>query len=462
MKKLLEVSFVNAEGSAKEGSVMASAIVESGSQHAEEGAAKLGRASLASLVGTTVEWYDFYLYVFCSALVFPKVFFSASDPATAYLGSIGTFVIAFVARPIGAFAFGHFGDTRGRKVALVVTLIAMGVITFLIGLVPSYDAWGYWSVVALIILRLLQGIFFGGEWGGAVLMTIENAPPRRRGWYGAFSQIGNPLGFFVASGVMQAIVLATSLEDFLRWGWRIAFFSSALLVFIGLWVRLQVTETRDFQNMNARKTIREALPIKLLFSHYWKPMLLCLLLQSGLIFGSYILIAYGANYSQRVLGLPANWTFIAGLVAAGLTIPALMLLASLSDRIGRKPIYLFGLLAYVVVPFPFYWLLETKTLFGVILANTIVWALAQAGTTAVQSSFLAELFPTEVRYSAISVSYQLSTAVLGIPVSFIPILVMGYFGSIYAVATVSSIGGLIGLLALWPLPETYSKRISEA
>jgi MFS family permease len=419
------------------------------------------RAAFASLIGTTIEWYDFYLFVFCSALVFSKVFFAATDPVSGYIGSVGTLVAAFLSRPLGALAFGHFGDTKGRKIALVVTLVGMGIVTCAIGLVPGYASWGYWSVATLIGLRLLQGIFFGGEWGGAVLLTIENSPPQQRGWYGVFSQVGNPLGFFLASGVMQLIVVSTSLDDFLRWGWRIAFFASALLVLVGLYVRLVIAETRDFQNLNKRKTIREALPIKLLLLRHWRTLLLCLILQSGLLFGSYMLIVYGANYSQRVLGMPANWNFIAGLVAASLSILALLVLARLSDRIGRKPIYMFGLLMYVIVPFPFYWLLEMKTLAGVIVANSLVWTLAQAGTTAVQSSFLAELFPTEVRYSAISISYQLSTVVIGIPVSFLPVWVMSQFGTIYAVAAFASIGGLLGLVALLPLPETYKKQIAE-
>ena len=420
------------------------------------------RAAFASLIGTTIEWYDFYLFVFCSALVFPKIFFAGTDPVSGYIGSVGTLVAAFVSRPLGGILFGHFGDTKGRKIALVVTLIGMGIVTCAIGLIPGYASWGYWSVAALVGLRLLQGIFFGGEWGGAVLMTVENSPARQRGWYGVFSQVGNPLGFFLASAVMQSIVVTTSLDDFLRWGWRLAFLASALLVFVGLYVRLMVTETRDFENLNKRKTLREALPIKSLVARHWRSLLLCVVLQSGLLFGSYILIVYGANYSQRVLGLPANWNFISGLVAATANIVALLVMARLSDRIGRKPIYMFGLLMYAIVPFPFFWLLEMKTLAAVILANTLVWMLAQAGTTAVQSSFLAELFPTEIRYSAISVSYQLSTVVIGIPVSFLPVWVMNQFGSIYAVAAAAAIGGLLGLIALIPLPETYQKQIAES
>jgi MHS family shikimate/dehydroshikimate transporter-like MFS transporter len=416
------------------------------------------RAAFASLIGTTIEWYDFYLFVFCSALVFSKIFFAGTDPVSGYIGSVGTLVAAFVSRPLGGILFGHFGDTRGRKIALIVTLIGMGVVTCAIGLIPGYASWGYWSVAALVGLRLLQGIFFGGEWGGAVLMTVENSPARQRGWYGVFSQVGNPLGFFLASGMMQSIVLLTSLDDLLRWGWRWAFFASALLVFIGLYVRLMVTETRDFRNLEKNKTRRDKIPLVQLVAQYWRPLLLCMILQAGLLFGSYILIVYGANYTQRVLGLPANWNFIAGLVAAVANIVALLVMAGLSDRIGRKPIYMFGLLMYVLVPFPFFWLLGMKTLTGVILANTLVWMLAQAGTTAVQSSFLAELFPTEVRYSGISISYQLSTVVIGIPVSFLPVWVMSHFGSIYAVAAAASVGGLLGLLALIPLPETYRRQ----
>ncbi len=424
---------------------------------------RLSAAAFASLVGTTVEWYDFYLYVFCSALVFPKIFFPASDPVTAYVGSMGTLVVAFLARPIGALAFGHFGDTRGRKVALVVTLLAMGMVTFLIGLVPGYSSWGYWSVLALVFLRLLQGIFFGGEWGGAVLMTIENAPPRRRGWYGVFSQVGNPLGFFAASGVLQLIVVSTSPEAFLAWGWRIAFFASALLVLVGLWVRLRVTETRDFTNLARRATVREAFPLGLLFTRHLRPIVLCLLLQSGLTFGSYVLITYGAGYTQRVLGLPASWLFIAGMVAAAVNIPALLTLAWLSDRIGRKPIYAFRSVRLCLA--------AVRVLLASRLQN------ARRGDPREHAG----LVPWSGRDDRRAIELPRRTVSHRGPLQrHLRVLSVGQrgdrhsgelhsgihheskFGTIYAVAAFGALGGVIGLLALIGLPETFRNQSTES
>jgi MFS family permease len=416
----------------------------------------VARAAWASLIGTAVEWYDFYLFVFCSALVFPRVFFPASDPTTALLASTGTLVIGFIARPLGAIIFGHYGDTRGRKVALVVTIIGMGLCTFLIGLVPGYSTAGVYGAALLIFLRLFQGVAFGGEWGGAVLMAVENSGAERRGWYGVFSQVGNPIGFFAASGIMQLTVAATSEKDFLQWGWRVGFLASLVLVAVGLYIRLSVGETRDFKIANTRKSLSDAMPLKELFREHWRRLVLCLLAQSGLIFGSYMLITYGQGYAQRVIGIPASWLFTAGMISAGINIVALLLLSRLSDRIGRKPVYAFGLLMYVLVAVPFYFLLGLNVLWAVIMANALVW-IAQAGTTAVQSSYLSELFPVEVRYSGISISYQLSTVVIGIPVSFAPVLLMSHFGSIYVVAGFSAIGGLIGLIALLSLPETRFK-----
>lgn len=413
----------------------------------------VARAAWASLVGTAIEWYDFYLFVFCSALVFPRVFFPTSDPTTALLASTGTLVIGFVARPLGAMIFGHYGDTRGRKVALVITIVGMGLCTFLIGLVPGYSTVGVVGAELIIFLRLCQGIAFGGEWGGAVLMAVENSGAERRGWYGVFSQVGNPIGFFAAAGIMRLTVAATSEQDFLQWGWRVGFLVSIILVAVGFYIRLTIGETRDFKIANARHSLADALPIKELFLQHWQRLLLCLLLQSGLIFGSYVLITYGQGYAQRVIGTPASWLFTAGMVSAGINIVLLLLLSRLSDRIGRKAVYAFGLLMYVLVAAPFYYLLSLNVLWAVIAANALVW-IAQAGTTAVQSSYLSELFPVQIRYSGISISYQLSTVVIGIPVSFAPVLLMSHFGSIYVVAAFSAVGGLVGLIALLLLPET--------
>ena len=418
------------------------------------------RVALASLIGTAIEWYDFFLFGICAALVFPKVFFPAEEPTTALLASFATFGVAFLARPLGAVVFGHFGDTVGRKAALVTTLLLMGIATFLIGLVPSFETAGLWGPAILVMLRICQGLAIGGEWGGAALMAIEHSPKGKRGLFGVFSQIGNPIGFFLSNAVLQVVIFATSEQAFLEWGWRIGFLMSGLLVVFGLYVRLNVTESVVFLKAQEKPTTRKSMPLTALFRDHWRVLALTVLLQAAFSFGAYALISYYGAYTKQVLGLPSSWVLTSGMIGAVVSIPAYFAFARLSDRIGRKTVYVIGLLGWLVIAFPFYWLINTQTFIGMVTASVLAWAIGHAGTYAVQSSYLSEAFPTEIRYTGVSVSYQLASVLWSAPSSFIAVWLFAGTGTIYAVSAFVAVGALLSLLSLLALKETYRSDLS--
>lgn len=418
------------------------------------------RVALASLIGTAIEWYDFFLFGICAALVFPKVFFPAEEPTTALLASFATFGVAFLARPLGAVVFGHFGDTVGRKAALVTTLLLMGIATFLIGLVPSFETAGLWGPAILVMLRICQGLAIGGEWGGAALMAIEHSPKGKRGLFGVFSQIGNPIGFFLSNAVLQVVIFATSEQAFLEWGWRIGFLMSGLLVVFGLYVRLNVTESAVFLKAQEKPTTRKSMPLTALFRDHWRVLALTVLLQAAFSFGAYALISYYGAYTKQVLGLPSSWVLTSGMIGAVVSIPAYFAFARLSDRVGRKTVYVIGLLGWLVIAFPFYWLINTQTFIGMVTASVLAWAIGHAGTYAVQSSYLSEAFPTEIRYTGVSVSYQLASVLWSAPSSFIAVWLFAGTGTIYAVSAFVAVGALLSLLSLLALKETYRSDLS--
>lgn len=421
------------------------------------------RVAFASLIGTAVEWYDFFLFGICAALVFPKIFFPSEDPATALLASFATFGVAFLARPLGAVFFGHMGDTVGRKSALVTTLLLMGIATCLIGLVPTYESIGAWGAAALVVLRLCQGFAIGGEWGGAALMAIEHSPEGKRGFYGVFSQIGNPIGFFLCNAVLQVVIWATSEEAFLQWGWRIGFLMSAVLVIIGLYVRLNITDAAIFTEAKARQEPARAkpVPIKVLFRDHWGILIRTVCLQAAFSVGSYALISFYGAYTQRTLGLPSSWVLISGMVGAVVTIPFYFYFAKLSDRVGRRAVYVLGISAWLLIAFPFYWLINTGTLWGVVAASSLALALGHAGTYAVQSSYLSECFPTEIRYTGVSMSYQLASVLWSAPSNFIAVWLFTTTGSIYAVSAFVGAAALLALISLGTMRETFRSDLRQ-
>ncbi len=315
---------------------------------------------LASFIGTTIEWYDFFLYGTAAALVFNRLFFPNVDPLIGTLSSFGTFAVGFVARPFGGIVFGHYGDRLGRKSMLVYSLVIMGVATFLIGLLPTHDAIGMWAPVLLVVLRCAQGIGVGGEWGGAVLMAVEHSPPGRRGLSGSWPQMGVPAGLFLSTVVFAITSTQMSEEQFLAWGWRLPFLVSLGLVAVGIFIRLAIMETPAFTSLT-QSGKREERPVVTALRTHRRSLLLAMgmrVAENGLF---YVYTVFVLSYGPAQLGLARN-TMLTGVTLAALGgLFAIPLYGALSDRIGRRPVYLFGAAFSLLYALPFFLLLDTRS-----------------------------------------------------------------------------------------------------
>jgi metabolite-proton symporter len=357
---------------------------------------------LASLIGTAIEFFDFYIYATAAVLVFPRLFFPASEPATATLASLATFAVAFVARPIGSVLFGHFGDRIGRKATLVAALLTMGLSTMAIGLLPSYETLGLLAPVLLAVFRFGQGLGIGGEWGGAVLLATENAPPGKRAWYGMFPQLGAPIGFFFSGGIFLLLSRTLTNEQFLDWGWRVPFISSALLVGLGLYVRLSVTETPVFQRAVAAQAHREV-PLLTVIRHHTGAVVLGTLIALAVYVNFYLMTVFSLSWGTSALGYTREqFLFIQlfGVCFFAATIPVSALLAERGRRRLLMQVsaatFLFGL---VFAP-----LFESGP-----VGATVMMALGMALVGSAYGplgTVLAELFPTTVRYTGSSLAYN--------------------------------------------------------
>jgi metabolite-proton symporter len=368
--------------------------------------AKMRKIAFASVIGTTVEWYDLFLFATASALVFDKVFFPNLSPAVGTILSFLTFAAAYLARIIGAVLFGHFGDRLGRKSMLLVSLITMGVATFAIGLLPSFATIGVAAPLILLFLRVTQGLALGGEWGGAVLMTVEHAPARKRGWYGSMVQVGVPAGTLIANLAFLIVTAAVSEEALVTWGWRIPFLASALLVAVGIYIRLNLEETPSFQQVREIGA-KAKLPFAYLMRRYWKQVLLggIATLSTGSTFT--LLVASGVNYGTKELGHSKSLMLWVVLVACVVALFAIPFFGRLSDRVGRKKVIAGGIIAEAVLAVPFFWLLDTGSLALVFVAYAAMMIAFSANYGPI-ATFLAELFGSKIRYSGLSVAYMLS------------------------------------------------------
>lgn len=363
------------------------------------------RVLLASLIGTSIEFFDFYAYATAAVLVFPKLFFRATDPATATLQSLATFALAFFARPLGAAVFGHFGDRAGRKATLVAALLTMGVSTVVIGTLPTYASIGVLAPVLLALCRFGQGLGLGGEWGGAVLLATENATPGKRAWYGMFPQLGAPIGFLASTGTF--LLLGTLNEaDFLAWGWRVPFLASALLVFVGLYVRLRLTETPEFQRAIDRQE-RVRVPMLSVFTAYPGTLLLGTLATTAAFVILYIVTVFSLSWGTTHLGYTRSQMLtaqMAGMVFLGLMIPVSAVLA---ERSSPRRILIVATLGLIVFGLGCGRVLGFGT-FGGALTFCIV-GLSLAGLSyGPLGTMLAGLFPTSVRYTGISLTFNLA------------------------------------------------------
>ncbi|WP_094292352.1 MFS transporter [Mycobacterium neumannii] len=367
------------------------------------------RVGLASFIGTTVEFYDFLIYGTAAALVFPKLFFPAVSPATGLLLSFATFGVGFVARPLGGVVFGHFGDRVGRKKMLVYSLLVMGTATVLMGLLPTYAQIGLAAPILLTVLRLAQGFAVGGEWGGATLMAVEHASDRHKGLYGAFPQMGAPAGTACATLAFWAVSRLPD-DQFLAWGWRIPFVASALLIVIGLVIRLSISESPDFAALRRREQVVR-MPIADAFRRHWKQILLVAgaYLSQGVF--AYICVAYLVSYGTTVAGIDRTQALFGVAVAAVVAVATYPMFGTLSDRLGRKPVFLAGVILMGISIGPAFALINTGSavLFGAALL--LVFGLAMAPAAGVTGSLFSLAFDPDVRYSGVSIGYTLSQVV---------------------------------------------------
>jgi MFS transporter, MHS family, shikimate and dehydroshikimate transport protein len=382
--------------------------------------------ALASLVGTTIEWYDFFLYGTATALVFNKLFFPTVDPLMGTLYSLGTYSVGFVARPIGGIVIGHFGDKIGRKSMLVLTLMIMGVATFLIGCLPTYSQIGPWAPVLLVLLRVAQGFGVGGEWGGAVLMAVEHAPEGKRGFYGSWPQVGVPAGLLLSTIVYFPFSRMPE-ADFLSWGWRVPFLVSILLVVVGLIIRVRILETPAFERL--KETGRQARqPIIEVLRRYPKEVLLAMGARFAENGAFYVYTVFVLIYAVQRVHLDRNVVLWALIVAATIELAAIPMYGALSDRIGRRPVYLFGAVCTALTAYPIFWMLDTGTPWLAHAALYMGLLLGHAAMYAPQGAFFSELFGTSVRYSGASLGVQLSSAIAGgfSPIIATRLLQLGY------------------------------------
>jgi metabolite-proton symporter len=369
------------------------------------------RVVASAFIGTLIEWYDFFLYGTAAALVFNKLFFPSMDPVAGTMASFGTYAAGFLARPFGGIVFGHFGDKSGRKTMLVITLLMMGLSTFLIGLLPTYNKIGIVAPILLITLRLVQGLALGGEWGGAVLLAVEHSQKGRRGFNASWAQAGSPAGLLLSTAVF-AFVARRPEAEFLSWGWRVPFLVGIILTGIGLFIRFKVPESPLFEELHAGKRGAKRPIVEVLRSH-WKSVLLIMGARLAENACFYVFTVFSLAYATTQLQLPKSVILNAVLLAAALEFVTIPLFGALSDRIGRRPVYIGGSLFIAIFAFPFFWLVNTREAPLVGLAVVCVMAIGHAAMYAPQAAFFSELFATRVRFSGASLGYQLSAPLAG-------------------------------------------------
>jgi metabolite-proton symporter len=418
---------------------------------------QLQRAVVASTIGTAIEWYDFFLYSTVTGLVFAKLFFPRSDPLTGTLDAFAIYAVGFVARPVGAAIFGHYGDRIGRKSTLIATLMLMGIATFLVALVPGYASIGIWGAIILTVLRFIQGIGVGGEWGGSVLMSMEWArTTTSRGFIASWPQFGVPCGLFLANLAVLAFS-QMSADQFLAWGWRVPFALSLVLVAIGLYIRLGILETPTFRRLVIEHKI-ERTPILEVISRQWREIILSALLRLSEQAPFYIFTAFIFAYGIGTLKVSKDFLLVAVLAASVLSFVSIPLFGHISDRIGRKNMYMIGAATLAVFGFVYFGLLNTGSLVLIFIAIflSLVPHDMQYGP---QAALIAESFTGRLRYSGCSLGYQLASVIAGGPAPLIATWLFSIYHSAYAIAVYMLICALLTLAATAAMPDYTGKDI---
>ena len=419
----------------------------------------LRRVVMASLIGTTIEWYDFFLYGSAAALVFNKLFFPEFDPLVGTMLAFATYALGFVARPVGGIVFGHFGDRIGRKRLLMLSLVLMGVATILIGLLPTYAQIGVWAPIALIALRLVQGFAVGGEWGGAVLMAAEHGDAARRGFWASWPQAGVPAGNLLAAAVLAIMAAVQTEADFLDWGWRVPFILSALLVIVGWYIRNRVAESPMFE---AEFEAAEA-PAKVPAMEVLRERPKALVLGAGLRVGEnisyYILTVFSLTFLVDVSKESRSLALNALLIGAAVQFFAIPSLALLSDRIGRRPVYALGAFGLAIWSFVMFGLLGSGDNASIVLA-LVIGLVLHGAMYGPQAAFITELFPTRIRYSGVSIAYQLTSIVAGSLAPIIALWLYKEYGSATPVAIYVGAACLISGISALLAHETRGVELS--
>ena len=419
------------------------------------------KIAFASSIGATIEWYDFFIYGTAAGLVFDEIFFPEFEPLLDTLAAYATFAVGFVARPVGGVIFGHYGDRVGRKAMLILTLLIMGVATFLIGLLPTYDSIGIWAPLLLLALRILQGIGLGGEYGGAVLMAIEHAPPDKRGWYGSWPQMGVPAGLLLGTLTFAALSLLSD-EQFLAWGWRVAFLGSAVMVAVGLYIRVKILETPAFAQ------IREAqAEVKIPFVELMRTQPREVVLGMGIRWAEGLAFnVYGVfmiAYITSTLELSRTLALLAVSSAAVVSLFTIPFYGRLSDRVGRRRVYSFGALAFGLFALPSFVLVNTGEPVWIWVALLVAFGLFYPAMYGPIAAFWSELFETRVRYTGVSFVYQFSGIFASGLTPLVATALLGAAGGEpWLVAGYMMLVAVVSLVSAYLLPETYRREILPA
>jgi len=405
-------------------------------------------AGLASMMGTTIEWYDFFLYGTAAALIFNKIFFPSFDPLTGTLAAFATYSVGFFARPLGGVIFGHYGDKIGRKSMLLITLLLMGVPTILIGLIPSYEQIGYWAAVLLVMMRFLQGIAVGGEWGGAVLMAVEHAPEGKKGFFGSLPQAGVAPGLILSSLAMGAV--ATLPEaDMLAWGWRLPFLASVVLLLVGWFIRVKVAESPDFEQMK-EKGAKVEVPVAVVLKHHRRALMVVVGARLAEVTWFYTVVTFSLAYATGTLGIARSVMLDATIWGAAVALFTMPLFGMLGDRIGHKWVFMAGTLGILACAPVFFQLLGTRDTEWIILAVCLAVGLVYACLYGPEGTLFSSQFPPEVRYTGISLAVQVSGAIGGglAPIVATWLLAKGGGDPRYVVWYLSVLG-VIALFSAW-------------